>query len=218
MALNPDTFRSEGTNREQRQLLLQTQNYEPKTILLACQKVNDAYPFGVSSKTRILTPFGVPSDLDGDDTLDYDEASFTDTTTTTQLSLSYILQDLVSVRQYLIGDVRCTASMALKVSAGTVTVPTVTFTLLSMAEDDSTTTITTADATPNISSTSSTYADFDVQAYIQVPAESIIEVHERLVLKIEPKAFVDDSANTGTIRLYTARGSWDTYCEAYIGI
>jgi len=186
----------------------------PGPMVLALQKVNDEYPWG-DGFAYLLMPNPNPADLDGDESLDREEKTgITNTTETKQIDEVFVFADL---QHYYVlppkgGFVRAVAQAGIVVTGGTgnVYLTRVAFSLGHVDSAGSFTSESTADATPNFSTNSTSYQLCSGQVWLDwnfdVPDEQMLALRVQLYGKV-------DSGVTGSMKLCCSRGSFDSYVE-----
>ena len=159
---------------------------------LALQKVSDKYPWGDDfAYLLMLNPS--PSDLDGNDALDYEEKTgITDTSEALQIDKIFIFADLLPVDGNLSrvargGYVRAVVQAGIARTGstnGNVYLTKITFNLGYVDSSGNFTSKSTADATPNFSTNSTDYQLCSGQAWLNynfdIPSGYMLALRVRL--------------------------------------
>ena len=186
-------------------------------LVLVLQKVSDKHPWG-NNFAYLLMPNPSPSDLDGDNTLDYEEKTgITDTTEAEQINKTFVSADLEHYDVLLVkgGYIRAVAQAGIArtgSTSGDVYLTKITFDLGYVDSSGDFTSKSSANATPNFSTNSTDYQLCSGQAWLDwdfdIPNEC------RLALRVKLYGY---KAAGGTenfkMKLCCGRGSYDSYLE-----
>lgn len=185
---------------------------------LALQKVSDKYPWGDDfAYLLMLNPS--PSDLDGNDALDYEEKTgITDTSEALQIDKIFIFADLLPVDGNLPrvargGYVRAVVQAGIARTGstnGNVYLTKITFNLGYVDSSGNFTSKSTADATPNFSTNSTDYQLCSGQAWLDYNFD--IPSGYMLALRVRLYGYRQTTEN-GKMKLCCGRGSYDSYLE-----
>jgi len=185
---------------------------------LALQKVSDKYPWGDDfAYLLMLNPS--PSDLDGDDTLDYEEKTgITDTSEALQIDKTFVFADLLPVDGNLPrvargGYVRAVVQAGIARTGstnGNVYLTKITFNLGYVDSSGNFTSKSTADATPNFSTNSTDYQLCSGQAWLNYNFD--IPSGYMLALRVRLYGY-RQTTESGKMKLCCGRGSYDSYLE-----
>jgi len=189
------------------------------------QKVNDGYTFGTVTYTYLMMPQLSPSDLDNDPALDIEEKTgIVDTAETLQIDkvwlwLPEFYQGYKIENNYLtkgIGRFTIALSVAGDGTYAT-TLSKVTVDIGYVDEAGAFTSKGSADATPNVSQTPTTYLDFSGQCFIDITETSITR-YAMFAVRTRVYAYVASGSTGGKIKIRCTRGSTDTYLEFPIAL
>ena len=185
---------------------------------LALQKVSDKYPWGDDfAYLLMLNPS--PSDLDGDDTLDYEEKTgITDTSEALQIDKTFVFADLLPVDGNLPrvargGYVRAVVQAGIARTGstdGNVYLTKITFNLGYVDSSGNFTSKSTADATPNFSTNETDYQLCSGQAWLDYNFD--IPSGYMLALRVRLYGY-RQTTESGKMKLCCSRGSFDSYLE-----
>jgi len=185
---------------------------------LALQKVSDKYPWGDDfAYLLMLNPS--PSDLDGNDALDYEEKTgITDTSEALQIDKIFIFADLLPVDGNLSrvargGYVRAVVQAGIARTGstnGNVYLTKITFNLGYVDSSGNFTSKSTADATPNFSTNSTDYQLCSGQAWLNYNFD--IPSGYMLALRVRLYGY-RQTTESGKMKLCCGRGSYDSYLE-----
>jgi len=185
---------------------------------LALQKVSDKYPWGDDfAYLLMLNPS--PSDLDGDDALDYEEKTgITNTEEAVQIDKIFIFADLLPVDGNLPrvargGYVRAVVQAGIARTGstdGNVYLTKITFNLGYVDSSGNFTSKSTADATPNFSTNSTDYQLCSGQAWLNYNFD--IPSGYMLALRVRLYGY-RQTTESGKMKLCCGRGSYDSYLE-----
>jgi len=187
---------------------------------LVLQKVSDKYPWGDDfAYLLMLNPS--PSDLDGDDTLDYEEKTgITDTSEALQIDKTFVFADLLPVDGNLPrvargGYVRAVVQAGIArtgTTEGNVYLTKITFNLGYVDSSGNFTSKSTADATPNFYTNSTDYQLCSGQAWLDynfdIPSGYMLALRVRLYGYRE-----NGDTEHFKMKLCCSRGSYDSYLE-----
>ena len=187
---------------------------------LALQKVNDKYPWGDDfAYLLMLNPS--PSDLDGNDALDYEEKTgITDTSEALQIDKTFVFADLLPVDGNLPrvargGYVRAVVQAGIArtgASDGNVYLTKITFNLGYVDSSGNFTSKSTADATPNFYTNSTDYQLCSGQVWLNwdfdIPSGYMLALRVRLYGYRE-----NGDTEHFKMKLCCSRGSYDSYLE-----
>jgi len=183
-------------------------------LVLALQKVNDKYSWG-DGFAYLLMPIPNPADLDGDDSLDYEEKTgITNTTEAKQIDKVFVFADL---QHYYVlppkgGLVRTVVQTGIARTGGTgdVYLTKMTFSLGYVDSAGSFTSGSTADATPNFYTDKTDYQLCSGQAWLNwdfdIPDGRMFALRVQLYGKV-------DSGVTGKMKLCCSRDAYDSFLE-----
>ena len=183
--------------------------------VLALQKVNDKYPWG-DGVSYLLMFNPSPSDLDGDSTLDYEEKTgITDTSEALQIDKTFIFADL---KRYDIlrakgGYMRAVAQAGIARTGdtdGNVYLTKITFDLGYVDSSGNFTSKSSANATPNFSTNSTSYQLCSGQAWLKWDFD--VPAGYRLALRVRLYGYKATTEN-GKMKLCLSRGAYDSYLE-----
>jgi len=185
---------------------------------LALQKVSDKYPWGDDfAYLLMLNPS--PSDLDGNDALDYEEKTgITDTSEALQIDKIFIFADLLPVDGNLPrvargGYVRAVVQAGIARTGstdGNVYLTKITFNLGYVDSSGNFTSKSTADATPNFSTNSTDYQLCSGQAWLNYNFDILSGY--MLALRVRLYGY-RQTTESGKMKLCCGRGSFDSYLE-----
>ena len=187
---------------------------------LVLQKVSDKYPWGDDfAYLLMLNPS--PSDLDGDDTLDYEEKTgITDTSEALQIDKTFVFADLLPVDGNLPrvargGYVRAVVQAGIArtgTTEGNVYLTKINFNLGYVDSSGNFTSKSTADATPNFYTNSTDYQLCSGQAWLDynfdIPSGYMLALRVRLYGYRE-----NGDTEHFKMKLCCSRGSYDSYLE-----
>ena len=186
-------------------------------IVLALQKVSDTYPWG-SGVSYVLMLNPSPSDLDGDSTLDCEEKTgITDTSEALQIDKTFVFADLehYDVLPIKGGYVRAVAQAGIARTGstdGNVYLTKISFDLGYVDSSGNFTSKSSANATPNFSTNSTSYQLCSGQAWLKWDFD--VPAGHRLALRVRLYGY---RAAGGTenfkMKLCCGRGSYDSYLE-----
>jgi len=185
---------------------------------LALQKVSDKYPWGDDfAYLLMLNPS--PSDLDGNDALDYEEKTgITDTSEALQIDKIFIFADLLPVDGNLPrvargGYVKAVVQAGIARTGstdGNVYLTKITFNLGYVDSSGNFTSKSTADATPNFSTNSTDYQLCSGQAWLNYNFDILSGY--MLALRVRLYGY-RQTTESGKMKLCCGRGSFDSYLE-----
>jgi len=185
---------------------------------LALQKVSDKYPWGDDfAYLLMLNPS--PSDLDGNDALDYEEkTNISDTSEALQIDKIFIFADLLPVDGNLPrvargGYVRAVVQAGIARTGstnGNVYLTKITFNLGYVDSSGNFTSKSTADATPNFSTNSTDYQLCSGQAWLNYNFDILSGY--MLALRVRLYGY-RQTTESGKMKLCCGRGSFDSYLE-----
>jgi len=179
------------------------------------QKVNDKYPWGDDfAYLLMLSPN--PSDLDGDDALDYEEETgITDTSEALQIDKTFVFADLehYDVLPPKGGYVRAVVQAGIARTGstdGNIYLTKITFNLGYVDSNGNFTSGSTADATPNFDTNSTDYQLCSGQAWLNWNFD--IPSGYKLALRVRLYGY-RETTESGKMKLCCSRGSYDSYLE-----
>jgi len=185
--------------------------------VLVLQKVADKYPWG-DDFAYLLKTEPNPSDLDGNDALDYEEKTgITDTSEASQIDKTFVHDALVDLNRELSNYARAVVQVGIARTGdtdGNIYFTKATFTLGYVDEAGTFTSIASADGTPNFSTNSTDYQLCSAQAYITIPDNTIIYPANRIALKVECYGYRATTEH-GKMKLCCSRGSYDSYLDFF---
>jgi len=184
-------------------------------IVLALQKVSDKYPWGDDfDYLLMLNPS--PSDLDGDSTLDYEEKTgITDTTEAEQIDKTFVFADLehYDILPTKGGYVRAVAQAGIARTGstdGNVYLTKITFDLGYVDSSGNFTSKSSATATTNFNTNSTSYDLCSGQAWLSYDFD--IPSGYKLALRVRLYGYIA-TTESGKMKLCCGRGSYDSYLE-----
>ncbi|MHA1396189.1 MAG: hypothetical protein ACTSSF_00465 [Candidatus Heimdallarchaeaceae archaeon] len=185
---------------------------------LALQKVSDKYPWG-NGFTYLLMLNPSPSDLDGDDTLDYEEkTNITDTSEALQIGKTFVFADLLPADGNLPrvargGYVRAVVQAGIARTGstdGNVYLTKITFDLGYVDSSSNFISKSSANATPNFHTNETDYQLCSSQVWLDYNFD--IPSGYMLALRVRLYGYIA-TTESGKMKLCCSRGSSDSYLE-----
>jgi len=183
--------------------------------IFVLQKVNTKYPWG-NGFDYLLMSNASPSDLDGDDTLDYEEKTgIADTEETLQIDKTFVFADLLryDIQRAKGGYMRAVAKGGVARTGstdGNVYLTKIVFQLGYVNEDGNFTSKSEATANTNFNTNSTDYEYCSGQAWLEwdfdVPAGYWPALRVMLYGKVA-------TTESGKMKLCLSRGAYDSYLE-----